>query len=141
MPPNLPLFAGLVTDEYDQPVETAQVGDEAMYVVNDAGFRRHVPAAPVDRAVLAWLAAQVEGHEDVLTEQAAKMVGADDIFSRALLENQFKNISEQMERVLQAGIPEEARAYLGMTGLKIRINRQGDLLEVIQPGLIAPDEE
>lgn len=137
----VPLFAGLVVDEFEQPVDTAQVGDEAMYVVNDAGFRRHVLAEPVDRAVLAWMATQVEGHEDLLSEQAAKMMGAEDIFSKALLENQFKNLGQQLEKILATGIPEDARAYLGMTGLKIRINRQGELLEVIQPGLIDPDEE
>jgi hypothetical protein len=40
---NQPLFAGLVVDEFGNPVETAFVGDEPMYVVNDQGFRRHVP--------------------------------------------------------------------------------------------------
>ena len=47
--PNQPLFAGLVVDEYDQAVTTTTVGDESFYVVNDAGFRRHVPSEDVDR--------------------------------------------------------------------------------------------
>ena len=141
MPRREPLFAGLVVDEYDQPVDTAYVGDEPMYVVNDAGFHRHVSAEIVDLAVLQALADMIEGHEDELSKQAATMLGQDDIFSQAILENQFLNIDSQLDKILETGIPEEGRAYLGMMGLKIRINRQGDLLELIQPGMIAPDDE
>ena len=35
---------------------------------------------------------------------------------------------------------EEGRAYMGMMGFKVRINRHGELLEVVQPGAIDPDE-
>jgi hypothetical protein len=42
---------------------------------------------------------------------------------------------------MEAGIPEESRAYLGMTGFKIRINMHGELVEVVQPGMIAPEDE
>jgi hypothetical protein len=135
------LFAGLVVDESDRPVTTAEVGGEAMYVVDDAGFFRHIPAEQIDRAVLSWMTSQMEGHEDALTEQAAKMLGVEDIFSRAMLEQQFKNLDEQMEKVLASGIPEEARAFLGMSGLKIRINVHGEVLEVQQPGRLASEDE
>jgi len=135
------LFSGLVVDEFDRPVDTAQVGGEAMYVIDDQGFRRHIPAVDVDRAVLAEMKASVEGHEDLLSEQAAKMMGQEDPFSRAMLEQQIKNIDEHFEQVLQAGIPEDARMYLGMTGFKVRINYHGELLELVQPGQVAPDEE
>ena len=37
--PNKPLFAGLVVDEADNLVETAFVGSEPCYVVDDFGFR------------------------------------------------------------------------------------------------------
>ncbi|MBI3158891.1 MAG: hypothetical protein HYZ26_04760 [Chloroflexi bacterium] len=141
MPGQHALFAGLVVDEYDQPVTTAEVGGEAMYVVNDGGFLRHIPAEQVDRVVLAWMTSQIEGHEDILSEQAAKMLGVEDIFSKAMLEQQFKNIDEQMEKVLASGIPEEARAFLGMSGLKIRINVHGEVLEVQQPGRIDTSDE
>ena len=134
------VFAGLVVDEYGKPVETAYVGDEAMYVVNDQGFRRHIPAGQVDRAVLAEFAKSIEGNEDILSKEMAKMVGAEDIFSQAMIENQFKNLEQQFEELMQVGLPEEARAYLGMAGFKIRINFHGEVLEVIQPGMIAPEE-
>ncbi|TAK14103.1 MAG: hypothetical protein EPO32_02860 [Anaerolineae bacterium] len=135
------LFAGLVVDEFDRPVDTAHVGDEAMYVVDDRGFRRHIPAAQVDRAVLGWMSKMIEGHEDILSEQAAKMLGTEDIFSKAMLESQFRNIDEQLEKVIELGIPEESRAFLGMTGFKVRINLHGDVLEVIQPGADGRTEE
>jgi hypothetical protein len=136
-----PLFAGLVVDEYDNPVATAFVGDEPMYVVDDAGFHRHISAEKVDMAVLQVMADMIEGHEDELSKQAATMLGQDDIFSQAILENQFQNIDSQLDKILEAGIPEEGRAYMGMMGFKVRINFRGDLLEVIQPGMIAPDDE
>lgn len=136
-----PMFAGLIVDEYDNAVDVGAVGDEPMYVVNDAGFRRHIPAEQVDRAVLEVMTNMIEGHEDELSKQAATMLGQDDIFSQAILENQLMNIEDQIDQMLESGIPEEGRAYLGMMGFKIRINLHGDLLEVIQPGMIAPDDE
>ena len=135
------MFSGLIVDEYDNPVEAVFVGEEAMYVVNDAGFRRHIPAEQIDRAVLGVMTSMIEGHEDELSKQAATMLGQDDLFSQAILENQLLNIDEQIDTMLDTGIPEEARAYLGMMGFKIRINLHGELLEVIQPGMIDPDSE
>jgi hypothetical protein len=135
-----PLFAGLVVDEYDNPVGTTHVGDEPMYVVDDAGFKRHIPSEQVDRAVLQQMADMIEGHEDELSKQAATMMGQDDLFSQAILENQLLNIGERFDELLQIGIPEEGRAYLGMTGFKVRINLHGELLEVVQPGMIDPEE-
>ena len=128
-------------DEFDQPVETAYVGDEPCYVVNDAGFRRHIPSEQVDRQVLHMMTNMIEGHEDLLAEQTAKMLGQDDIFSRALIENQLKNIDQQIENVMQTGIPAEGRAYMGMMGFKVRINVHGEVLSVDQPGAAAPEDE
>jgi hypothetical protein len=136
-----PLFAGLVVDEFDQPVETAYVGNEPCYVVNDAGFRRHIPSEQVDRQVLQMMTNLIEGHEDLLAEQTAKMLGQDDIFSRALIENQLKNIDEQIEKVLESGIPADGRAYMGMMGFKVHINVHGEVLSVDQPGAAAPEDE
>jgi hypothetical protein len=140
MTPREPLFAGLVVDEYDNPVTFAHVGEEPMYVVDDAGFKRHIPSEQIDRAVLQQMADMIEGHEDELSKQAATMMGQDDLFSQAILENQLLNIDERFDELLQIGIPEEGRAYLGMTGFKVRINLHGELLEVIQPGMVDPEE-
>lgn len=136
-----PLFAGLVVDEFDNAVEFVTVGEEPCYVVDDGGFRRHIPSEQVDRQVLEIMAESVQGHEDLLSEQAAKMLGQEDIFTRAALENQMKNLGSQFNKVLEAGIPEEGRAFLGMSGFKIRINHHGEVLEVNQPGMVDPEEE
>jgi hypothetical protein len=110
-------------------------------VVNDAGFRRHIPAEEVDRAVLRSLSEMIEGNEDLLAKEGAKLLGQDDPFSRAMLQSQFKNIQGQFDRILETGIPEEGRAYMGMMGFKIRINLHGEVLEIVQPGTIAPEDE
>lgn len=136
-----PLFAGLVVDENDQVAETAMVGSEPMYVVNDAGFRRHIPAEYVDRQVLNFLKEQISGHEDLLSEQTAKMLGQEDIFSKAIIEKQFRNIDQQFEQLLKTGIPEEGRAYMGMMGFRIVINFHGDVVRIDQPGIISNEDE
>jgi hypothetical protein len=135
-----PLFAGLVVDEAGRAVETAYVGGDSMYVVDDYGFHRHIPSEQVDRQVLRMMSEQIKGHEDLLGEQTAKMLGQEDIFSRALIQNQLKNIDQQLEQVLQTGIPEEGRAYMGMMGFKVVINVHGEVVDVQQPGGIVDDE-
>jgi hypothetical protein len=136
--PRSPLFAGLIVDEYEQPAGTAYVGDEPCYVVNDNGFLRHIPSEQVDRKVLEMMRKQISGNEDMLSQQAAKMLGMDDIFSKAMLENQLKNIDKQFDAILEAGIPEESRAFMGMSGFKIVINVHGEIVRLDQPA--ATDE-
>ena len=139
--PNQPLFAGLVVDEYDQPVTTTTVGEESFYVVNDAGFHRHVPAEDVDRQVLELMRGQIQGNEEVLGEQTAKMIGQDDIFSVALIMNQLKNLDKQFDQILKAGIPDEGRSYLGMMGFKIVIDIHGEVVRFDQPSAAADEGE
>jgi len=136
-----PLFAGLVFDESDQPVDVAFVGDDPCYVVDDAGFHRHIPTEQVDRQVLDHMRELIEGHEGLISEQAAKMLGQEDIFSRALIESQLKNLDNQFDTLLEAGIPEEGRAYMGMMGFRITINVHGEVIDVNQPGMIDPEGE
>ncbi len=135
------LFEGLVVDEYERPVGLAYVGDEPCYVVDDDGFLRHIPSEQVDRQVLEAMHAMIEGHEEVISEQAAKMLGQDDIFSVAMMANQLKQIESQFEALLNTGIPEEVRAYMGMMGCKVRINLHGEVLAVEQPGMTDGGEE
>ena len=75
----------------------------------------------------------------MISEQAAKMLGQEDIFTKALLEQQLKNIDRQFDQLLAAGIPESGRAYLGMLGFKIVINHHGEVLRVEQPS--GPSDE
>jgi hypothetical protein len=134
--PKQPLFAGLVIDEYGNPTETAYVGDEPCYVLDDAGFRRHISSEGVDRQVLQHLQDLMKGSEELISEQTAKMLGQDDVFSVAAIAQQLKNMDKQFDMLLQQGIPEDARAYLGMMGFKVVVNYQGEVLRVEQPGAI-----
>jgi hypothetical protein len=135
------VFEGLVVDENDRPVEVVYIGEDPCYVVDDDGFRRHIPAEQVDRQVFDEMKSLMEGHEDIISEQAAKMLGQDDIFSMAMIAKQLRQIDEQLENLSQIGIPEEARAYMGMMGFKIIIDVHGEVVDVQQAGMIAPDDE
>lgn len=136
-----PLFKGLVVDENDRPVDTSLVGGEPCYVVDDAGFLRHIPAELVDRQVVALMQDQIKGNEDQLANQAAKMLGQEDLFTRAVINSQIKNIDQQFDQLIKNGIPEEGRAYMGMLGFKVVINYHGDVIRVIQPSAPAPGDE
>ena len=139
--PRQPLFAGLVIDEADRVVGTAWIGDEPCYVVDDDGFRRHIPSEQIDRAVLAEIAGLMKGSEDLLSEQTAKMLGQEDVFTKAAIEQQLKNIDKQFDQLLQVGIPEDMRTYLGMIGFKVVINVHGEVLKVDQPGTTGDEGE
>jgi hypothetical protein len=84
----------------------------------------------------------MDGHEEIISQQAAKMIGQDDLFTHAMILNQLKQMDKQFDQLLQTGIPEETRAYLGLMGFKVIVNIHGDVLEVNQPGAsIDPGDE
>jgi hypothetical protein len=139
--PRQALFAGLVFDENDNPVDVTYVGSDPFYVVDDAGFHRHIPSEQVDQQVLESMKELIDGHEGILSEQTAKMLGQEDIFTRAMIESQLKNIDKQFEALFDAGIPEEGRAYMGMMGFRITIDVHGDVIKIDQPGMISSDDE
>ena len=130
------VFEGLVYDEFGNPVETGWIGSEPCYIVDDDGFRRHISAEEVDRQVWAHFQEQVEGHADLLSAKAAEMLGQDDIFTVAAIQSQFKNLDAHYEKLAEIGLPEESRMYLGMMGFRIIISIHGEVLEVIQPGIV-----
>jgi len=136
-----PLFLGLVFNEADEVAEVAHVGDAPHYVINDAGFRRHVPAEHIDRAVLQALRAQILENKDLVTQGALQMLGKDDLFTKAMIDSSIKNIDEHLDRLIQAGLPTEARQWLGMLGFRIVVDHHGDIVSLDQPGIEAPDDE
>jgi hypothetical protein len=136
---NKAVFEGLVFDENDRLVEVVYIGEDPCYVIDDAGFRRHISAETVDHQVFQAMVDQIEGHEGIISEQTAKMLGQGDIFSRAMIESQLKNIEMQFDKLRETGLPEEGRAYMGMMGFRIRINFHGDVVEIHQPGISDSD--
>ena len=135
-----PLFAGLVIDENEKIVESASIGNEPAYVVDDDGFKRHIPSEQIDKAVLKHLADMMKGSEELLSKETAKMMGQDDPFSQAMIQNQLKNIESHFEVILKTGLPEDMRAYLGMMGFKVVINYHGEVIRVEQPGMSSDEE-
>ena len=131
------LFAELVYDERGTLVETAVIGGEAQYVVDDDGFHRHIDAEHVDRQVLAFFIGQLQANKDMAVEQIMRMTGQDDLFTKAAIDAQIENVN--MDEIMKQGVPLQARNMLGMMGFRIIINVHGDVVDMDQPAL--PDEE
>ena len=135
------LFGGLVVDENDTPVPVVIIGDEAFYVVDDEGFRRHIASEHVDRQVLETLKERIEGHEDVISRGTMELIGQEDIFTKAAIEASLHNLESQFDQLLANGLPEDARAWLGMMGFQVVIDLHGDVVKVQEPpGAPDPDE-
>ncbi|HEX5808668.1 MAG TPA: hypothetical protein VFY25_08375, partial [Anaerolineales bacterium] len=73
------------------------------------------------------------------SEQTAKMLGQEDVFTKAAIQQQLKNLDRQFDQLLQVGLPEDMRAYLGMMGFKIIIDVHGEVRKVEQPGAITDE--
>jgi hypothetical protein len=135
------LFEGLVSDTEGRLVAVAYVGGEAQYVVNDGGFKFHISSETVDRQVLSVMREQITDNRQAVTEGTLKMLGQDDLFSKAMIDASLNNIDEHFDRLIASGLPEDARTYMGMLGFKIVINYHGDVVQFDQPAQIAPEDE
>ena len=138
---NKAVFEGLVFDENDNILEVTFIGGEPCYVIDDAGFSRHIPAQQVDTQVLDVLREQIIENKDMISEQTAKMIGQDDIFTHAIINNQLENIDDQLNHLTEQGMPESGRTYLGMLGFKIVVNYHGEVVRVDQPAAHVDEEE
>ncbi len=123
------LFAGLIQDEEGKPVDTVLVCGVPNYVVDDAGFRRHVEAEAVDRQVIEMLREQFMAHREIATEAMLQMLGKDDLFTKAMIDASIKN----MDQVIEHGLPDGARAWLGMLGFRVIINIHGQVVRLDMP--------
>jgi hypothetical protein len=135
-----PLFLGLVFSEDEKPLAATQVGEAPCYILDDAGFRRHIRARDLDESILRWLWEQIRGHEQELAEQAARMTGQEDIFSRAVLRNSLAHPEASIEEIFRHGLPEETRMWMGMMGFRAIVNVHGELLRVEQPARAADED-
>ena len=134
---NKALFAGLVIDENDNPLETTYLGDEAQYVLDDNGFHRHIDAEVIDRQVLSALQDQILANKDAVEQGLMKMMGSEDIFTKAAIDKSIQN----MDQVLTQGIPDDARQMLGMMGFRVVVNYHGEVLRIDQPGVVDDSDE
>lgn len=130
-------FRGLVYDEFENPVQSKTIGGEAFYVVDDQGFLRHIEAEQIDRRILTVFLEQLEENKDLAITQAMQMMGQDDLFTKAALDAQMRNID--VDQILQQGLPEQARNMMGMVGFRVVIDVHGEIIRFDQPAL--PDDE
>jgi hypothetical protein len=138
---NKAVFEGLVFDEDENILTVAYVGGEACYVVDDDGFMRHVPSEQVDSQILEVMRDQIKENKDLISDQTTKMLGQDDIFTHAIISQQLENIDEQMGHLMDQGLPESGRAYLGMMGFRIFVNHHGEVVRVEQPAAPGSEDE
>lgn len=133
------MFAGLVFDEAGNPAQIGYVGENACYVVDDDGFRRHIDAAQVDRAVLRFLRGQVDDNRQIAVTAMLDMMGKDDVFTKAALESSIN----RMEEAVGQPIPEETRRWLGLLGFRILIDERGEVTDIVLPagGIEGGDDE
>ncbi len=134
------VFEGLVYDEQGRAVEVVQVGAEPHYVVDDQGMKFHIPSERVDRQVLAVFRTLMEGQEDLISQETARLLGQDDPFTRAAIAHQLQHLDEHLEQLLTLGLPEDVRLWLGLMGFRVTINFRGEVLDVHIPGA-GPDDE
>ena len=130
------LFIGLIVDEYDNPVDFTIVGGEAFYVVDDDGFLRHIESEIVDRQVLEEMQEMIEQNEDLISESTMRMIGQEDLFTKAAIDASLKNISAQFEALMEHGLPEDVRAWMGISGFRVVINLHGEVLRIDQPSAL-----
>jgi hypothetical protein len=127
------LFEGLVVDPDGRPVNVAAIGDQAQYVVDDGGFKFHIDAEAVDRQVLQALGAQITEHREAVSEGVLKMLGQEDLFTKAAVDASLKNMQANFDQLLAQGLPESARTYMGMLGFRVVLNYHGEVVRIDQP--------
>jgi len=131
-----PLFETLIYNENEQPADVAYIGDEAHYVILDGDFKRHVDAESVDRQIMSWFQKQMMANQGLVTEGVMQMLGKDDLFTKAMIDSSIKNVDQLMEQ----GMPDDARMWLGMMGLKIIVDVHGDVVRIDAPAQEMPDD-
>ncbi len=136
-PSRRPVFEGLVFNEAGEPAEVVYVGQEPHYVIVDQGFRWHVPTEKVDRQVIEEFRRQFEDHREIAIEGILQLLGRDDLFTKAAVDASVN----QMDQVLERGLPTDARAWLGMLGFRVVVDFRGQVVQIDQPGMPADWEE
>jgi hypothetical protein len=131
-------FEGLVVTEDGQPAPVVTLGDDTYYVIDDAGFYRHVDARPVDRLVLEQFVAQLGEHREEASAVMLGMIGQDDLFTKAMVDSTLSKID--VEQLLSHQLPPDVRQWLTMVGFQVVIDRHGDIVRVDMPGAPADDD-
>lgn len=135
------LFEGLISDSDGRPVAVAVVGGSAQYVVEDGGFKFHIDAEGVDRQVLQLLGQQITDNRQAVSEGVLKMMGQEDLFTKAAVDASLNNLDTQFNQLIAQGLPEQARAFMGMMGFRVVLNYHGEVVRVDQPHAPTTDDD
>ena len=126
------VFEGLVFDEAGHPLEVVLLGGEPHYVIDDAGFKRHVEAAFIDRQVLDTMQSQIDENKQAVEEGLLRLIGQDDLFTKAAVDSSLSHV----DRLMQRGIPLEARQWLGLMGFRVIVDRRGEVVKIEGGGVV-----
>lgn len=135
------LFLGLVFDESGHTLEEVIVGDQAHYVIEDQGFQLHVVAEQIDRNVLHKLREQITEHKELVSDSTLRLIGKDDLFTKAMIDSSINNIGSHMDQIIEHGLPSGAQQWLGMLGFRIVVDHHGDVVRLEQPSTLIDDPE
>jgi predicted RNA polymerase sigma factor len=72
----------------------------------------------------------------MVTEGMLAMLGKNDLFTKAMIDASIQH----MDQVIEQGIPDDARTWLGMFGFRVAVNIHGDVVRIDVPAQEAPDE-
>ena len=138
---NKAFFTGLIYDENEDLIESVTIGNEAFYVVDDCGFKRHIDSREVDEKIVRLFTDQINGNEEYLANAAANMTGKNDLFSMVMFKNSLMNIDKEIEAMFRQGPPPGLAEFLGMSGFRVNIDIHGNITNVNMPSSPADDPE
>ena len=120
-----------------EPAEVAYIGGVAHYAIADAGFKRHVEALKIDNEVIASIKAQTLPNQGEMVRTMMKMLGKDDIFTKAALDASIRN----METNIRQSDPGQWQPWLQMLGFRVVVDVHGNIVEMIYPTQPGEGEE
>ena len=97
------VFEGLVADEADNAVNVTYIGGVPHYVVNDAGFLRHIPSEGIDQHVLNVIQEEVLQNREAVVQGMLQFLGKDDLFTKAAIEASLGQMPENIKTLLNTG--------------------------------------
>ena len=138
---NKAFFTGLIYDENENLIESVTIGNEAFYIVDDYGFKRHIDSREVDEKIVRLFTDQINGNEEYLAKAAADMTGKNDLFSMAMFKNSLMNIDKEIDTMFRQGPPPGLSEFLGMSGFRVNIDMHGNITNVNMPAVGSDSEE
>lgn len=134
------IFEGLVIDEANQVATVTYIGGLPHYVVDDAGFLRHIPAEKIDRQVITAMQEGVLQNKEAVVAGMLHYLGKDDLFTKAAIETAITQMDANIAQLMATGMPSETRQWLGLMGFKVVINVHGEVVTLDMPGGTLYDE-